>query len=173
MALIAPGAFLWLLHATCSPYNGAPLAGSSMWSVSWLAFAPVGFATALSYAELSKALSRGCIVYLFREQAFSITPRPIAFGRIAKFMTGWASHLYYWVYPDAWSACSHPQWVSLIKFFSQHLQWIDQQSPLHEISSAWALLLAWPYIAFRGVTGTTGSTCSSISCRSPPCWSSR
>ena len=52
MALIAPGAFLWLTLQEQSLY-GAPTAGMSMWF--GIAFALVlCFATALSYAELSK-----------------------------------------------------------------------------------------------------------------------
>ena len=52
MALIAPGAFLWLTFAEQSAY-GAPMAGSAMW-FGILAAMVLCFATAVSYAELSK-----------------------------------------------------------------------------------------------------------------------
>ena len=37
--------------------------------------------------------------YLFAEQAFLGKTHAYRFARIAKFVIGWASHLYYWVYP--------------------------------------------------------------------------
>ena len=52
MALIAPGAFLWLTYAMQSQY-GAPMAGSGMWFGIVVALA-LCFATAIAYAELSK-----------------------------------------------------------------------------------------------------------------------
>src|SRR6202012_3226464 len=96
MALIAPGAFLWLTFAQQSQY-GAPMAGSAMW------FGIIGalllcFATAISYAELSKLYPGAGSSYFFAEQAFLSKTHAYKFARIAKFITGWASHLYYWVY---------------------------------------------------------------------------
>ena len=35
----------------------------------------------------------------FAEQAFLSKTHAYKFARMAKFITGWASHLYYWVYP--------------------------------------------------------------------------
>ena len=52
MALIAPGAFLWLMFQMQSLY-GAPMAGCAMW-FGILAALLLCFATAISYAELSK-----------------------------------------------------------------------------------------------------------------------
>src|SRR6201993_3138093 len=52
MALIAPGAFLWLTFQIQALY-GAPMAGSAMWFGIVAALA-LCFATAISYAELSK-----------------------------------------------------------------------------------------------------------------------
>src|SRR5215475_2009137 len=52
MALIAPGAFLWLTFQIQALY-GAPVAGSAMWFGIVLALL-LCFATAISYAELSK-----------------------------------------------------------------------------------------------------------------------
>src|ERR1700691_4598367 len=68
MALIAPGAFLWLTYEEQALY-GAPLAGNSMWL--GIVFALVlCFATALSYAELSKLYPGAGSSYLYAEQAF-------------------------------------------------------------------------------------------------------
>src|SRR5437016_10138614 len=52
MALIAPGAFLWLTFAEQALY-GAPMAASAMWFGILVALL-LCFATAMSYAELSK-----------------------------------------------------------------------------------------------------------------------
>src|SRR5450631_966332 len=97
MALIAPGAFLWLTYQIQSLY-GAPMAGSSMWFGIVAALA-LCFATAVSYAELSKLYMGAGSSYFFAEQAFLSKTHAYKFARIAKFVTGWASHLYYWVYP--------------------------------------------------------------------------
>ena len=73
MALIAPGAFLWLTFQMQSLY-GAPMAGSAMWF--GIVFALLlCFATAISYSELAKLYPGPGSSYLYAEQAFlSKTP---------------------------------------------------------------------------------------------------
>src|SRR5579864_1681087 len=97
MALIAPGAFLWLTFQIQALY-GAPMAGSGMW-FGIVAALLLCFATAISYAELSKLYPGAGSSYFFAEQAFLSKTKAYKFARMAKFITGWASHLYYWVYP--------------------------------------------------------------------------
>src|SRR5579885_2282590 len=97
MALIAPGAFLWLTYQIQALY-GAPMAGSAMW-FGILAALALCFATAISYAELSKLYPGAGSSYFYAEQAFLNHTKHYKFARIAKFTIGWASHLYYWVYP--------------------------------------------------------------------------
>src|SRR5690349_13503109 len=97
MALIAPGAFLWLTFQIQSLY-GAPMAGCAMW-FGIVAALLLCFATAISYAELSKLFPGAGSSYLYAEQAFLSKTNAYRFARVAKFFTGWASHLYYWVYP--------------------------------------------------------------------------
>src|SRR6202007_1332511 len=97
MALIAPGAFLWLTYAQQCLY-GAPMAGSTMW-VGIVVGLLLCLATAISYAELSKLYPGAGSSYFFAEQAFLSKTKAYKFARIAKFAVGWASHLYYWVYP--------------------------------------------------------------------------
>src|SRR5262249_18608173 len=97
MALIAPGAFLWLTFQEQSLY-GAPLAGCAMW-FGLLAALLLCFATAISYSELSKLYPGAGSSYLYAEQAFASKTKAFRFARVVKFFTGWASHLYYWVYP--------------------------------------------------------------------------
>ena len=68
MALIAPGAFLWLTFQIQALY-GAPMAGSAMW-FGIVAALLLCFATAISYAELSKLYPGAGSSYFFAEQAF-------------------------------------------------------------------------------------------------------
>src|SRR6476661_7436281 len=97
MALIAPGAFLWLTFFIQSAY-GAPLAAQGMWFGIFAAVI-LCLATAVAYAELSKLYPGAGSSYFFAEQAFLSKTNAYKFARIAKFIVGWASHLYYWVYP--------------------------------------------------------------------------
>ena len=71
MALIAPGAFLWLTFQMQSLY-GAPMAGCAMW-FGIVAALLLCFATAISYAEISKLFPGAGSSYLYAEQAFLST----------------------------------------------------------------------------------------------------
>ena len=46
-----------------------------------------------------KALPGAGSSYFFAEQAFLSKTHAYKFARLSKFIIGWASHLYYWVYP--------------------------------------------------------------------------
>src|SRR6476646_1709990 len=97
MALIAPGAFLWLTFFIQSAY-GAPMAAQGMWFGIFAALL-LCLATAIAYAELSQLYPGAGSSYFFAEQAFLSKTKAFRFARLAKFVVGWASHLYYWVYP--------------------------------------------------------------------------
>ena len=96
MALIAPGAFLWITFVVQAGY--AYPSGMAMWAGIFVAVM-LAYATAVSYSELAKLYPGAGSSYLFAEQAFLSTTHAYRFARIAKFIIGWASHLYYWVYP--------------------------------------------------------------------------
>ena len=96
MALIAPGAFLWITFVVQAGY--AYPSGMGMWAGIFFAIV-LAYATAISYSELAKLYPGAGSSYLFAEKAFLNTTHAYRFARIAKFITGWASHLYYWVYP--------------------------------------------------------------------------
>src|SRR6516164_9736919 len=81
MALIAPGAFLWLTYQIQSLY-GAPLAGQSMW-FGIVAALLLCFATAISYAELSKLYPGAGSSYFFAEQAFLSKEKAFRYARLA------------------------------------------------------------------------------------------
>jgi len=154
MALIAPGAFLWLTFGMQSLY-GAPVAGQGMWFGIVLALA-LCFATAVAYAELSKLYPGAGSSYFFAEQAFLSKTKYAKFARIAKFTVGWASHLYYWVYPGVMVGVT-----ALLGGYLAGQLWPDTfssgvASPLFMIVFCVIFAFGVAYIAFRGVVGTTG-----------------
>lgn len=154
MALIAPGAFLWLTFQIQALY-GAPMAGAAMW-FGILAALLLCFATAVSYAELSKLYPGAGSSYFFAEQAFLTKTKAYRFARIAKFVTGWASHLYYWVYPGCMVGVTAILSGYLLNQFFPNTFSGTYNSPLFMILFCFAFAIGVAYIAFRGVTGTTG-----------------
>ncbi|BDG10666.1 APC family permease [Anaeromyxobacter paludicola] len=154
MALIAPGAFLWLTFQMQSLY-GAPMAGSAMW-FGILAALLLCFATAISYAELSKLYPGAGSSYFFAEQAFLNRTKAYRFARIAKFITGWASHLYYWVYPGCMVGVTAILSGYLLNQFFPNTFSGTYNSPLFMILFCVVFAFGTAYVAFRGVSGTTG-----------------
>ena len=154
MALIAPGAFLWLTFQIQSLY-GAPMAGCAMW-FGILAALALCFATALSYAELSKLFPGAGSSYLYAEQAFLSKTKAYRFARIAKFFTGWASHLYYWVYPGCMVGVTAILGGYLLNQFWPNTFSSTYNSPLFMWLFCIAFAFGVAYIAYRGVSGTTG-----------------
>ncbi len=154
MALIAPGAFLWLTYQIQALY-GAPMAGQAMW-FGILAALLLCFATAISYAELSKLYPGAGSSYFFAEQAFLNRTAAQRFARVAKFVTGWASHLYYWVYPGVMVGVTAILAGYLLNQFFPSTFSGTYNSFI--FMAAFCVLFAFgvAYIAFRGVTGTTG-----------------
>jgi amino acid transporter len=153
MALIAPGAFLWLTFQMQALY-GAPMAGTAMWFGILLALV-LCIATAISYAELSKLYPGPGSSYLYAEQAFLSKTHAYKFARVAKFVTGWASHLYYWVYPGVMVGVT-----AILSGYLLNQFWPDTfsgtyNSPLFMFLFCAVFALGVAYIAYRGVTGTT------------------
>jgi APA family basic amino acid/polyamine antiporter len=100
MALIAPGAFLWLtffIQATTG-VAGQPSTAPSMW-IGIFAALLLCLATAVAYAEISKLYPGTGSSYYYAEQAMLSKEKAFKYARISKFIVGWGSHLYYWVYP--------------------------------------------------------------------------
>jgi len=153
MALIAPGAFLWLTFQEQSLY-GAPMAGCGMW-IGLLAALLLCFATAISYAELSKLYPGAGSSYLYAEQAFLSKTHAYKFARIAKFFTGWASHLYYWVYPGLMVGVTAILGGYLASQFWPNTFSGTYNSPLFMWLFCIVFSILVGYIAYRGVNGTT------------------
>jgi APA family basic amino acid/polyamine antiporter len=154
MALIAPGAFLWLTYQIQALY-GAPMAGAAMW-FGIVAALLLCFATAISYAELSKLYPGAGSSYLYAEQAFLSKTHAYKFARLAKFLTGWASHLYYWVYPGCMVGVTAILSGYLLNQFFPDTFAGNYNSPLFMILFCFVFAFGVAYIAFRGVGGTTG-----------------
>src|SRR5881409_1675610 len=98
MALIAPGAFLW----TTYQLQAAPSSALNMWFAVFIATA-ISLFTATAYASLAKRYPEAGTgsSYFFAEVAVlhKQEHRHFKFARLSKFIVGWASHLYYWIYP--------------------------------------------------------------------------
>ncbi len=95
MALIAPGAFLWLtfyIQATTG------ITAPAMWLGIFVSLL-LCLATAVAYAEISKLYPGTGSSYYYAEQAMLSKDTAFKYARVAKFIVGWGSHLYYWVYP--------------------------------------------------------------------------
>src|SRR5579871_6785838 len=104
MALIAPGAFLWITYQV-QVANQTPGGDSTAMDV-WpgIVFALIlAFLTAISYSELARVYPEAGTgsAYYFAEKAFVDKEETThhKWARLAKLVTGWAAHLFYWVYP--------------------------------------------------------------------------
>src|SRR5712692_261471 len=152
MALIAPGAFLWITFVLQAGYVFP--SGLSMWAGIFVALM-LAYATALSYSELAKLYPGAGSSYLFAEQAFLNTTHAYRFSRIAKFVIGWASHLYYWVYPGVMVATMG---VMIGYIFGNIMPGVINPAVpgpvfMALIAIIFAYLVAW--IAYKGVNGST------------------
>ncbi len=152
MALIAPGAFLWITFVVQAGY--ANPSGMSMWAGIFAALM-LAYATAVSYSELAKLYPGAGSSYLFAEQAFLNSTGMYRFARIAKFVIGWGAHLYYWVYPGAMVATIGIMIGYIVGNFAPDT--INAGTPGPVFMALVAIIAAYgvSYIAFRGVNGST------------------
>src|SRR5579875_3013489 len=152
MALIAPGAFLWITFVVQAGY--AYPSGMAMWAGIFAALM-LAYATAISYSELAKLFPGAGSSYLFAEQAFLNTTHAYKFARIAKFVIGWASHLYYWVYPGVMVATMGVMIGYIIGTLFPTMINAAIPGPIFMALIAVIFSYAVAYIAFRGVSGST------------------
>jgi APA family basic amino acid/polyamine antiporter len=158
MALIAPGAFLWItyqLQAAATSPSGASVA-SDIWMGIVVALA-LCFLTAISYSELAKIYPEAgfASVTYFAEKAFLDSQglkrgTPTSLARMAKIVTGWAAHLFYWVYPGVMVAMMANLIGYLYTAFTGHTLGTES---MVIIAALFAFITG--YIAYRGVTGST------------------
>jgi amino acid transporter len=151
MALIAPGAFLWLTFVIQGT-TGAT--APSMWLGILLALM-LCLATAVCYAEMAKLYPGTGSSYYFAEQSFLNHEKAWRYARLSKFIIGWGSHLYYWVYPGVMVAvmgvlCGYLAGTLWPSFMSA-----SNPGPafMAVIAVIFSFAVAW--IAHRGVNGST------------------
>jgi amino acid transporter len=154
MALIAPGAFLWLTFGG-QVLTGAPAAGMAMWFGILFALL-LCLATAVAYAELSKLYPGAGSSYFFAEQAFLSKKEAFKWARLSKFVVGWASHLYYWVYPGVMVGVTAMIVGYLLGQFFPSTFSAAIPSPIFMWLFCIVFAFGVSYIAYRGVVGSTG-----------------
>src|SRR5690348_9203784 len=151
MALIAPGAFLWLTFvAQGTAGNTAP----SMWA--GILFAVLlCLATAVCYAELSKLYPGTGSSYYFAEQSFLNHNKAWPYARLSKFIIGWGSHLYYWIYPGVMVGVMGVLCGYLVGTLWPNFMSASNPGPIFMmlVAVVFSFLVAW--IASRGVNGST------------------
>ncbi len=158
MALIAPGAFLWItyqLQAGATTPDGASCA-NDMWAGILVALT-LAFLTAFSYAELAKIYPEAgfaSCVY-FAEKAFIDDmklkrPGPTSMARIAKLITGWAAHLFYWVYPGVMVAFM----ATMIGYILNAI-WGINLTMMWQMVVVVAFAFSVGFIGYKGVQGST------------------
>ncbi len=151
MALIAPGAFLWLtffIQATTG------VTGPSMW-IGIVVALLLCLATAVCYAEMAKLYPGTGSSYYFAEQSFLNHEKVWRYARISKFIVGWASHLYYWIYPGVMVGVMGILCGYLVGTLWPNFMNASNPGPAFMMLIAIVFSFAVAYIAHRGITGST------------------
>src|SRR6202789_3912898 len=151
LALIAPGAFLWLtffIQAT----TGAT--SPSMW-MGVIGALLLCLSTAVCYAEMAKLYPGTGSSYYFAEQAFLNRERAWKYARISKFIVGWASHLYYWIYPGVMVGTMGIVCGYLVGTLYPNFMSASNPGMLFMMSVAVVFSFAVAYIAYRGANAST------------------
>src|SRR5580658_5491658 len=154
MALIAPGAFLWLtffIQATAG--NTTP----AMWAGIVLALL-LCLATAVCYAELAKLYPGTGSSYYFAEQSFLNHETAWKYARLSKFIVGWGSHLYYWVYPGVMVAVTGVICGYVVGTLWPGFMSASNPGPMFMMLVAVIFSFAVAWIAHRGVAGSTNAS---------------
>ena len=150
MALTAPGAFLWLLYQVqaAATFDGV----ADIWPGVFLALLSA-LLTALSFGELARRYPEAGFrsAYHFADRFFARQEnrRNKILARIGKFATGWAAHLYYWIYPGVLVAFMGILANYLLRYFGYHPTVFGQAL----LAASFAAFIG--FLALRGITGTT------------------
>lgn len=151
MALIAPGAFLWLtfqIQATTG------VTSPSMW-IGIVVALLLCLATAVCYAEMAKLYPGTGSSYYFAEQAFLNHDRAWRYARLSKFIVGWGSHLYYWIYPGVMVGVMGILCGYLVGTLWPNFMSASNPGPAFMMAVAIAFSFLVGYIAHRGINGST------------------
>lgn len=148
MALIAPGAFLWITYA-----SQAATGALNMWFAVFIATV-IALFTATAYASLAKRYPEAGAgsSYYFAEASIlhKAEHRHFKFARLSKFIVGWASHLYYWIYPGVMVAFMGTLITYIIQTFVPSFG-----APWQEIVVCVLFACVVGLISYIGVTGST------------------
>jgi basic amino acid/polyamine antiporter, APA family len=151
MALIAPGAFLWL---TFAPQAATGATAPSMWI--GIVFALLlCLATAVCYAEMAKLYPGTGSSYYFAEQSFLNHSTAWKYARLSKFIVGWGSHLYYWIYPGVMVGVTGIICGYLAGTLWPNFMSATNPGPMFMMLIAILFSFFVAYIAHRGVNGST------------------
>lgn len=151
MALIAPGAFLWLtfyIQATTG------VTAPAMW-IGIVVALLLCLATAVCYAEMAKLYPGTGSSYYFAEQSFLNHESAWRYARLSKFIVGWASHLYYWIYPGVMVGVMGILCGYLVGTLWPNFMSASNPGPAFMIAIAVVFSFVVAYIAYRGVNGST------------------
>ncbi|HME08523.1 MAG TPA: APC family permease [Bryobacteraceae bacterium] len=151
MALIAPGAFLWLTYVIQSTTGST---SPAMWSGIVVALL-LCLATAVCYAEMAKLYPGTGSSYYFAEQAFLNHAAALRFARLSKFIVGWGSHLYYWIYPGVMVGTMGVLCGYLVGTLWPNFMSASHPGPVFMAMVAVGFSFFVAYIASRGVNGST------------------
>ncbi len=151
MALIAPGAFLWL---TFQIQANTGVTAPSMWLGIVLALL-LCLATAVCYAEMAKLYPGTGSSYYFAEQSFLNHEKAWRYARLSKFIVGWGSHLYYWIYPGVMVAVMGVLCGYLVGTIWPNFMSASNPGPAFMAVIAIVFSFFIAYIAQRGVNGAT------------------
>jgi basic amino acid/polyamine antiporter, APA family len=151
MALIAPGAFLWLTFFLQSTTG---ITGPAMW-MGIVGALVLCLSTAVCYAEMAKLYPGTGSSYYFAEQAFLNRDRAWKYARISKFVVGWASHLYYWIYPGVMVGTMGIVSGYLVGTLYPNFMSASNPGMLFMMVVAVVFSFAVAYIAYRGINSST------------------
>ncbi len=151
MALIAPGAFLWLTFVIQA---GTGTTAPAMWLGIFAALL-LCLATAVAYAEISKLYPGTGSSYYYAEQALLSKDKAFKYARVAKFIVGWGSHLYYWVYPGVMVAVTGIFVGYVVGFLYPNFMSGSNPGPLFMalVAVVFSFFVAW--IASKGAGAST------------------
>src|SRR5579871_3911877 len=151
MALIAPGAFLWL---TFAGQSAAGSTGPAMW-IGILFAVLLCLATAVCYAEMAKLYPGTGSSYYFAEQSFLNHEKAWPYARVAKFIIGWGSHLYYWIYPGVMVGTMGILCGYIVGTLWPNFMSATNPGPAFMMLVAVVFSFLVGYISYRGINGST------------------
>ena len=151
MALIAPGAFLWLTYFIQATTG---VTGPAMWAGIVLALL-LCLATAVCYAEMAKLYPGTGSSYYFAEQSFLNHDKAWRWARLSKFIVGWGSHLYYWIYPGVMVAVMGVLCGYLAGTIWPNFMSASNPGPVFMALIAVVFSFGVAWIANKGVNGST------------------